>query len=251
MRKISFIVFSTIIISLLSSNSIFAQQDTTAKENPFSIGCDIMSKYVWRGTDFGDAPSIQPGVSFTKAGFTIGAWGAIATSYKGYQETDLYASYAYKFMSLTVTDYFFPSNTKTYNFFDYDDSSTGHILEVSLAFNGLENFPLTVMLATNVYGADNVRINPDGTTGDIQYSTYAEIAYAFKYVNVFMGTNLTNVDRENGETGFYGNYIGVVNLGVSATKNIKITKFYSLPLSVSLITNPQAEKIYLVAGISF
>ncbi len=251
MRKISFIVFSTIIISLLSGNNIFAQKDSTAKNNPLSISCDVMSKYIWRGTDYGDAPSIQPGVSFTKAGFTIGAWGAISTNYNGYQETDLYASYAYKFMSVTVTDYFFPSNTKPYNYFEYNDSITGHIIEASVAFNGLENFPLTVMFATNVYGADNHRINADGTTGGIQYSTYAEISYAFKYLNVFMGTNLTNVNRDKGETGFYGNYIGVVNLGVSASKNIKITKYYSLPLSVSLITNPQAEKIYLVAGVSF
>jgi len=251
MRKISFIVFSTIIISLLSVELTFAQQDSIVKKNPFSISCDLMSKYVWRGSDFGDAPSIQPGVSYTKGGFTIGAWGAIATTFNGYQETDIYASYAYKFMSLTVTDYFFPSNTKTYNFFDYDDSSTGHILEVSLAFNGLENLPLSVMLATNVYGADNKRINIDGTKGGIQYSTYAEIAYAFKYMSVFMGTNLTNINRDNGETGFYGNYMGVVNLGVTTSKSIKITEHYSLPLSVSLITNPQAKKIYLVAGISF
>ena len=251
MRKVSFIVWATMLMSLLSSNAIFAQQDSTAKKNPFSASCDLMSRYIWRGTDFGDAPSIQPSASFSKKNFTIGAWGAIATSLNGYQETDIYVSYAYKFMSLTVTDYFFPSNVTPYKYFDYNDLSTGHVIEASLAFTGTKKIPLTVMLATNVYGADSRKINSDGSNGGIQYSTYAEIAYAFKNINVFMGTNLTNINRDNGETGYYGNYMGVVNLGLSTTKNIKITEQYSLPLSVSLITNPQAENIYLVAGFSF
>lgn len=250
MKKTQLLVISLFML-IVGSTSVFAQSDSTETESPISISADLMSRYIWRGSDYGDAPSIQPAISYSKSGFTVGAWGAIATTFNGYQETDIYASYAYKFMSLTVTDYFFPSNTKPYNFFEYNDSITGHVLEVSLAFTGTEKIPLTVMIATNVYGADNRRINSDGTTGNIQYSTYAEISYAFKYINVFMGTNLTNVNRDNGETGFYGNYIGVVNLGISATKNIKITNHYSLPLSVSLITNPQAKKIYLVGGISF
>jgi hypothetical protein len=66
-----------------------------------------------------------------------------------------------------------------------------------------------------------------------------------------MGFNLTNVDRDKGESGFYGDYMGVVNLGLTTTKEIEITNKFKLPLTVSLITNPQAEKIYLVAGFSF
>jgi len=251
MRKISFIVFITIIISLLSSNSIFAQQDSIAKESPFSVSCDLMSRYVWRGIDWGDAPSIQPSVSYTKAGFTVGAWGAFATNVNGYQEADLYVSYAYKFMSFTLTDYYYPSNVTPYKYFEYTDSITGHILETSLAFNGTEDLPLTVMIATYIYGDDNRKINDDGTVIGIQYSTYAEVSYAFNKVNVFMGTNLTKPNTDNGEVGYYGNYIGVVNLGATFLKNIKITNTFTLPLKVSVITNPQAEKIYFVAGFSF
>ena len=238
-------------MNLLNTYSVFAQQDSISQENPFSVSCDLMSRYVWRGSDFGNAPSIQPGIAYTKKNFTIGAWGAFATNINGYQEADAYASYTYKFMSLTVTDYFFPSNLISYKYFDYNSLSTGHVVEASVAFNGTEKLPLTIMLATNIYGADNKKINNDGTSGDIQYSTYAEISYAFKNVTIFIGTNLTNINRDNAETGYYGNYIGVVNLGISTTKNIKITETYSLPLSVSLITNPQAENIYLVAGFSF
>ncbi len=107
------------------------------------------------------------------------------------------------------------------------------------------------MLATNFYGADAHKMKADGSQGGIQYSTYAEVSYAFKYADVFMGTNLTNVDRSRGESGFYGDYLGVVNIGITTTKDIKITNDFSLPLKVSLITNPQAQRIFLVAGFSF
>jgi hypothetical protein len=39
-------------------------------------------------------------------------------------------------------------------------------------------------------------------------------------------------------------------VGISARKEIPLTEKFALPVSVSLITNPQAGKIYLVFGIS-
>lgn len=253
MRKTNLLITLTVIISLLSSTISYAQQDSTAKENPISVTVDLMSRYVWRGTDFGASPSIQPGISYEKAGFTIGAWGAYATNLTGAQEADMYLGYTFykDLFSITITDYFFPDELNTYHYFDYKKQSTGHILEASLSFNGTDDFPLTVLIATNIYGADAKKINDDGSIGDNQFSTYTEIGYSFKNFNVFMGTNLTQVDRKKGESGFYGDYLGVVNLGITSTKEIKITKDYSLPLSVSLITNPQAERIFLVAGFSF
>jgi len=60
---------------------------------------------------------------------------------------------------------------------------------------------------------------------------------------------LTTPNTERGETGFYGSSFGVVNLGITATKKIKITKDFSLPLKASFITNPQAENIFFVVGL--
>ena len=47
-----------------------------------------MSRYIWRGTDYGHSPSIQPTLSLTAGGFEIGGWGAIATN-SFFQEIDL------------------------------------------------------------------------------------------------------------------------------------------------------------------
>mgnify|MGYP001190131534 CR=1 FL=1 len=252
MRNSTFLTLLVLSIGLSGSYKLCAQEENTILESPISITCDLMSRYVWRGTDFGGSPSIQPGVEYGKNGIAIGAWAAYTINSPGEQEVDLYASYTFKdLLTFTVTDYYFPDELDDYNYFNYNNNTTGHILEVSLSFNGTQKLPVSLLLACNVWGDDAVRLNGDGSEGALQYSTYAEASYAFKYLDVFAGVNLTGADTSIGESGFYGDNPGVVNLGLSTTKEIQISEKYSLPLSISLITNPQAEKIYLVAGISF
>lgn len=251
MKKNSLIVLFTM-VTMLIANFSFSQTEDEKSNDLLSVSCDLMSRYVWRGTDFGASPSIQPSIELNKNGFTVGAWGAYAMNLTGAQEADLYVGYTYNDMfSLTVTDYFFPNEVSSYKYFDYNKNTTGHIFETSLSFNGTEKIPITFLLAANVYGADAVKLNTDGTVKGLQYSTYAELGYSYKNISAFMGFNFTDPDETLGETGFYGNGFGVVNLGLTATKDITISNKFKLPLSVSLITNPQAEKIYLVAGISF
>ena len=227
-------------------------QEVEKATSPFSLSLDMMSRYVWRGTDFGASPSMQPGISYSHKGFTVGAWGAYAMNLTGAQEADLYVSYSpVEMFTVTLTDYFFPDEVNDYDYFNYDKNSTGHILEASVSFNGTEKLPMTVLLATNVYGADAARLNAGGEQTGIQYSSYAELKYSFKNIDLFIGANLTDPNEDHGESGFYGDKMGVVNLGISTSKEIKITNSYSLPLNISLITNPQAKRIFLVAGFSF
>ncbi len=184
-----------LVATLSDANLCQAQEKVVADENPFSVGVDNMSRYVWSGTDFGASPSIQPAVSVSKWGLTLDARGDYATNMRGIQEADLYLSYSIKDMiSITVTDYFFPDEINGYKYFNYDGDQTGHVFEGSLSFNGTEKLPLTLLLATNFYGADARRINEDETTGKIQYSTYAEPGYAFMHFEAFMGFNLTTPD---------------------------------------------------------
>jgi hypothetical protein len=246
------LILMMILAFLMIGKNIWAQE-SVEKENPFSVNLDLMSRYVWRGQDFGAAPSIQPGISYSKWGITVGSWGAYTFNNVNthVQEFDLYLSYSILDMfSITVTDYFFPEEGADYKYFDYKDHSTGHVFEGTIAFNGTENFPLSAFVATNFYGCDARRLDLAGCPAEIDYSTYAEVAYSFEFINVFMGFNLTNVDTNIGEVGYYGDSFGVVNLGVSTSKNIKITDQFSLPVSASLITNPQKEKVYFVVGIN-
>lgn len=269
MKKLRNTLLALILVG--SSNFIFSQDDIKKEPNvKFDIGADLMSRYVWRGIQYGgNAPSIQPSMSMTWKGLEVGFWGAYSTaSLNTVQEIDFYVSYTFlkDMLSIGVTDYFFPAEGGDFKPFDYRADSTSHVLEAFISYNGIEKVPVSLMIAVNIYGGDAPRINDDPTSNEfnkktgIQYSTYIELAYSedFKYFSfdAFAGFSLASPKSKNdktgyiGEPGFYDSKAGLINLGVTFGKEIPITPKYSLPINASIITNPLANKIYLVFGIS-
>jgi len=238
----------TLIFLMLMPGGSNAQIETS-----FNTGVDLMSRYVWRGLNLGgSSPSIQPTLEYTIGNFTIGTWGAFSMS-NGLtvQETDLYLRYNIRDMfTLTMTDYFLTDELlDNNNFFEFDEDSTGHLLEASVSFDGTDKIPFTLMAAVNFWGADARKAN-----GKKQYSTYIELGYngsckELEY-NLFMGFTPTSPDKEPGESGFYGPHPGIINLGITVAKEIQITDKFSLPVTTSFIVNPQAENVFLVFGIS-
>ena len=165
---------------------------------------------------------------------------------------DLYLSYGIAGVSLSVTDYFLMDESIGENdFFDYGNETTTHVLEAALAYEGPEHFPIKLTAATMLYGDDKKldcvvidTIHHDTTEYYVnQFSTYFEVAYSFRNISLFAG--ITPAE------GFYGKGFGMVNFGISAFRDICITENYILPVRASLITNPQAQNIYLVFGITF
>ena len=191
------------------------------------FGADLVSRYVWRGTDFGNSASVQPFLSLSIEGFEAGAWAsypltdASATAGIGANENDLYVSYEIGPVGIGITDYYFP---ETFRFGYYgNDSSASHILEGSVTF---EMAGFKALGAMNFYGADE------------NHSFYFEGGYEFYKRDDLIVSAFAGI----------GNYIyrtdansepGLVNLGVTAAKG---------NLSVSYILNVQAEVDYLVFG---
>jgi hypothetical protein len=252
MRRINIILIpaSILIICFSFIKPVSAQIDSC--KGKLDISADLMSRYVWRGLNLGGtSPSFQPCMEYSYKNLTLGAWGAYSLSNAiTSQEADLYLSYTIAGkITVMATDYFFPKEDTLNHYFNYEKDKTNHVFELSAKFSGTEKLPLTLMVATNVYGADARKTN-----GDNQYSTYIELGYNFKVnstnCNAFIGFTPNNPDGSKGETGFYGPNAGVINLGLTASKEIKITDSFSLPVNASLITNPQAQNIFLVFGIS-
>lgn len=235
------------------------------------LGTDLMSRYVWRGTQFGgNSPSIQPYISLGWKGLELGAWGAYSLGGANTdQEFDLYLGYTFlkEQFTLTLTDYYFPAEGDDYNYFGFAANTTGHILEGSIGFNGNDKIPFGLMFAMNFWGADAIRVVNDAASADfnmkagLQYSSYAELSYSHDLsenssLEAFLGVNLTTPLAADtltgylGETGFYGSKAGVVNLGCTLSKEIRFTDDFALPVSASLITNPLDKKVYFVFGIS-
>ncbi len=211
-----------------------------------------MSRYIFRGTDFGNSPAIQPYVSLSISNFELGCWGSIATN-SFYQEVDLYAKYTIKKFSLMLTDYYIPSlngsaSAPDTRYFIYDDKKTAHTFEGCLMYKGGDKFPLWLMGCAFVYGNDKrwgYDLKKD-TTDQSYYSSYFEAGYTIKIhensLDLFAGFTPT--------AGAYGDGAGIVNLGITGYRKIKLTNDFELPLKASLIFNPQISNVYFVLGVT-
>ncbi|MFT3753471.1 MAG: hypothetical protein QM800_11560 [Paludibacter sp.] len=242
-------------IKVLAICAIAVLSITSAKAQ-FSTGADIVSSYVWRGIQQDrsvsgnptlGSPNIQPYISFTTGGLTIGSWAS--SSFLGnIKEVDLYATYAFSSsLALTVTDYNWGfSSTKGY--FDYTKKGD-HMYEGSLAYTGPEAFPIGATVNTFFAGCDTL------ATGKQAFSTYLELSYPVtNAVKVFAGASLFKSGMVYNTNGF-----SVTNVGIKASKSINITDKCCFPvygiLGANLSTKSYggADKpstLYFVAGIT-
>jgi hypothetical protein len=207
--------------SFLLSSQAFAQ---------FDIGADVVSRYVWRGSDYGNSISVQPALTYaTELGggsLEMGAWGSFpmrSDTSIGANENDLYISYSSGPVTVVVTDYFFPGYTGDDAFFKYGKDG-GHVLEAGVGISA-GAFSLTGYY--NFAGAD-----PDN-------SMYFELGITPSYevegieLGLFVGAgNYVYVVKDN---------FAVCNMGLSVSKD---------SYSASYIVNPDQKTSFLVFGIS-
>jgi len=219
-------------LALLIAGSAHAQR--------VNVGADLVSRYVWRGTDFGESASIQPALSIAVGGLEVGTWGSFAVNPEaaGANEHDLWASYSIALptgtVSLGVTDYYFPNAGP--GFFDFGDGGDGaHQIEPYLSYSGPETFPISLSASVFAYN------EPD-------HSVYLSAGYPF----AIDGVDVTaSVGASAGESALYGtSTFGVVHMALGVSRSIPLTEQFALPVSVSYILNPYAERSYLVFGVS-
>jgi len=198
-------------------------------ETSFDAGADIVSNYIWRGTKFGTGPAIQPYVEFSAGNFAIGSWGSFGFTDNEAAEADLYLSYGFDFgLSIGLTDYYYPGTS----YFDYSSASGSHGFEVNLGYE-ISGFSI---------GA-NYMLNEAPGAGTAGGDMYFELGYSFESVSLFAGGG----DGWHTSTGDFA----LCNVGLTVSKEIQITEKFVLPLSGSMIWNPDKEQYYVVAGISF
>lgn len=195
----------------------------------FSVGTDLVSRYIFRGVDYGNSAALQPNVEFNTGNFTIGGWGSFGLSAESFSEADLYASYSFDFgLSLGLTDYYYPGS----KWGEFGDKISSHALELNLGFEtkGLS-------LAGN-YMLNNSIEGIGAEDGII----YLEAEYAFDNVDLFVGAG-------DGWHTSNGNF-EVVNIGIGTSKEIKFSDTFTLPLFGQVIMNPNSEQLHIVVGIS-
>jgi hypothetical protein len=234
---ISMIRYASIVFitgSYLLINSAIAQNDKSDSID-FNGGIDLMSRYVWRGLDFGNCPSIQPYVEADYKGYKLGAWGAYKTTGQGWQETDLYLTKSFEHVTFAVWDYYSYNDTVGGDFFNIKKETTPHMLELQVILNGGEKLPLKLLGSWFFYGAAPEK------------SFYVELSYSTELAN---GNSLDFFCGMTPQKGYYASKTAVVNLGLKYAKSVQVTEKFSLPVQISLVMNPDQKQLYLVAGIS-
>lgn len=203
--------------------TLFAQED--GGESPFGISADIVSRYVWRGSEIGSSPNIQPSIAFSSGGFSAGVWGSYDFDFSRSSvspECDLFVAYEFDFgLGLNATDYY----NQDFRYFDYDDKTGAHTFEIGATFT-------TGGLTLSAYKFLNM-----------SKATYVEASYKFKHARVFVG---------GGDKSYlsYTESFNICNVGLHLDKEVRITDKWTITPFASFIVNPNVEEAILVVGIT-
>ena len=204
-----------------------------------TIGADIVNQYIWRGQELGDV-SLQPTLGIAYKGLSLTAWGSVGLSNKdNTKEFDLTAAYTTGGFHIGVTDYWF--NTPNERYFAYSAHETSHVFEANVGYDfGIAS----LNWYTNFAGNDGV--NKDGKRA---YSSYFEANVPFKLAACEWTATIGAVPYA---TSFYGdaNGFAVTNIGIKATKDIKVNDHFSIPIFAGITANPSTEKTFFIFGVS-
>ncbi len=205
------------------------------------ISGDIVSSYIWRGQDLGSA-AIQPTLGVGYKGLSLTAWGSYGlVNSDDVKELDLTLAYSFGGLNIGVTDYWFDAGLDPDNrYFKYDAHGTNHLFEANIGYDfGIAS----LQWFTNFAGNDGV--NNDGKRA---YSSYVEAAVPFKLSSIEWTATAGAVPFA---TTFYGTSgFAVTNLSLRATKEIKVTDTFSIPIFGQVTANPCSQKAYLVLGFT-
>jgi len=232
MKKILFFAMSVL--------SGFAAQAQDGIET--TIGADIVSSYIWRGQDLGSA-AVQPTLGVGYKGLSLTAWGSYGlVNTADAKELDLTLAYTVGGLNIGITDYWFDRGglDPEGRYFKYDAHGTNHVFEANI---GYDFGPLSLQWYTNFAGNDGT--NKDGKRA---YSSYIEVVVPFKLSAIEWTATAGAVPwatTSYGTTGF-----AVTNLSLKATKDIKVTDTFSIPVFGQVIGNPCSQKAYLVFGFT-
>ena len=222
-------------MGLVMSMTAYAQEIET------TIGSDVVSSYIWRGQDLGSV-SLQPTFGIGYKGLSLTSWGSVGlTDAADTKEFDLTLGYSVGGFNIGVTDYWFNAGLDPENrYFKYDAHGTNHVFEANIGYDfGFASLQWFTNFSGNDYKAKD---------GKRAYSSYAEVVVPFKLSAIDWTATAGAVPFA---TDFYGtNGFAVTNLALKATKDIRVTDSFSIPVFGQVVANPCSQKAYLVFGVT-
>ena len=231
-----------LILALLLT-AMVANAEENLKESPFSASLELSTKYMWRGIEYGTAPTVFPMIGYNTHGFNAFAMGAYAID-GSHQEVDLGVSYTAKEFTIGVSDYYYPTSVgEKDQYFKLSSRETGHWVEAYATWTGTK-IPLWVTVSTYIFGADK------NENGKQMYSSYAEVGYTHSFtednnIALCVGANLNKGFYTDNQSGF-----NVVNINAKYSTAFKFCS-YKLPVSASYVLNPYKNKSFFTMSLYF
>lgn len=207
-----------------------------AEENSFEVtpAADLVSSYVWRGA-YQTGVSIQPSLTASYGGLSLSAWGSSDFTSLA-KEIDFTLGYEIGGFGIAVSDYWWAGQGNDY--LDYDL----HFYEGCLSYSFGEKCPISIAWYTMFMGEGDKNLENEQL-----FSSYLEAGIDFNVKDVAMNFGIGITPWE----GMYADKFNVTSVSLLASKEIKITEDFALPLFGQIIFAPANKDAYFVAGISF
>lgn len=223
-------------MGMVMSMTTFAQDKIET-----TICGDIVSSYIWRGQDLGSA-AVQPTLGVGYKGLSLTAWGSYGfVNTDDAKEFDLTLAYTVGKLNIGITDYWTSKDGQDPDgrYFKYDAHGTNHVFEANIGYDfGFASIQWFTNFAGNDYKADGKRA----------YSSYAEVVVPFKLSTIDWTATVGAVPYTSEV--YKTNGFAVTNVALKATKDIKITDSFSIPVFGEIAANPCSQKAYLVFGFT-
>ncbi|MBO4641463.1 MAG: hypothetical protein J5661_01195 [Bacteroidaceae bacterium] len=222
-----------VIIAMMMCGHMSAQEKTEV-----TLSADLVSQYVWRGLELGSA-SVQPTFGVAWKGLSLSAFGSIGfVDTSDPREIDLIGSYTIGGLSVGVIDYWINDPVKQY--FRYKAHQTSHVFE---GFVGYDFGPVNFSWQTIFAGNDGLN-----KSGHRAYSSYFELAAPFSLATCDWRASLGVVPYA---TDYYEvSNFAAVDVSLRATKAIRFTDSFALPLFAQISVNPDSRHAYFVFGLT-
>jgi len=218
-------VISAATDSVLMTSPLFSPLEE--KQRSWSLGTDLVSSYIWRGTRQGRGPHIQPYVEYSAGPVTGGVWGTF--DFHGYREVDLYLAFDLTGgFSVSLQDYWMADLPWT----DFSAGSGSHVLEAGVGYE-----------SDNVSLAASYVINEAGGAGSYGGDIYLESRISFNYFTVIMGAG-NGWHTEDGR-------FTVCCVGLETGLDIPVTASFNIPVTAQMVYNPDSRMMFVTAGLSF
>ncbi len=226
------------------------------KPDNLGVSIDLQNNHLWRGLIITDMPVFMARVDYAldkNKNWKVGLWGASAlandSDHTHYQEINYFIQYSKNNFYIGLWNLFnsrdIDTGVASDDIFNYSKKRTANILDLRLNYTFGPAFPLYVEADVILYGgaaAGEVLLKDDGSYDKNKYSTYLKLQYPLMQseklfdLDAFVGGAFAFKDAP-----LYGDgrdKFEIVNAGVVASKDIKISENYSIPLHAQFMWNP-------------